>query len=130
MRFYQELVGVKNNNELNSIKKRIEDKFGVVDESIRNLFIVAEIRLVLFNTPVEKCVIKGASVGFGIKTDINIDVAVFMKRLVVFSKKIKKDYRFESMGKNSWVYFDNTKDRTLVETVRGFVGLFSGVMID
>ena len=130
LRFYQELVGVKNNNELNSIKKRIEDQFGVVDESIRNLFIVAEIRLVLFNTPVEKCVIKGASVGFGIKTDINIDAAVFMKRLVVFSKKIKKDYRFESVGKNSWVYFDNTKDRTLVETVRGFVGLFSGVMID
>ena len=130
LRFYQELVGVKNNNELNSIKKRIEDQFGVIDESIRNLFIVAEIRLVLFNTPVEKCVIKGASVGFGIKTDINIDAAVFMKRLVVFSKKIKKDYRFESVGKNSWVYFDNTKDRTLVETVRGFVGLFSGVMID
>ena len=130
LRFYQELVGVKNNNELDSIKKRIEDQFGVVDESIRNLFIVAEIRLVLFNTPVEKCVIKGASVGFGIKTDINIDAVVFMKRLVVFSKKIKKDYRFESVGKNSWVYFDNTKDRTLVETVRGFVGLFSGVMVD
>ena len=130
LRFYQELVKVKNDDGLKDIRKRIEDQFGVIDQSIQNLFIVTEIRLALLNTPVEKCAIKGASVGFGIRADVTINTVVFMKRLVGFSKKIKKDYRFEGVGKKNWVYFDSIKDLGLVETARGFAGLFSGVVVD
>ena len=130
LRFYQELVGVKNGDGLKDIRKRIEDQFGAIDQSIENLFIVTEIRLALLNTPVDKCAIKGASVGFNIKTDVTINTVVFMKRLVGFSKKINKNYRFESVGKKNWVYFDNIKDLGLIETARGFAGLFSGVVVD
>ena len=37
---------------------------------------------------------------------------------------------FENVGKKNWVYFDNVKDLGLIETARGFAGLFSGVVVD
>ena len=130
LRFYQELVGVKSSEGLGGIKKRIEDQFGLIDDSIKNLFIVTEIRLLLLNTPVKKCIIKGASVGFGVGSGVVFDMGVFMERLLVFSQKTNKKYRFEGVGDKSCVFFDNIKDRDLMETVYGFAGLFSGVVIN
>ncbi len=77
LRFYQELVGAKTNKDIDEIKKRIVDQFGVVDESIENLFFVARVRLVLSCVPIKKCIIRENSVVFNIKNHIKVICCFF-----------------------------------------------------
>ena len=131
LRFYQELVGAKTNKDIDEIKKRIVDQFGVVDESIENLFFVARVRLVLSCVPIKKCIIRENSVVFNIKKGVKINTGVFIKELVLFSKKNAVIHRFDNRVKGETnICFDKTKSVDLIKMISGFAGLFSGVLID
>ena len=131
LRFYQELVGAINTKDIDDIKKRIIDQFGVIDKSIENLFLVARIRLTLARTPIKKCVIKESVIRFVVKKNISIKLDLLMKRLELFSNKNKNKHRFEGgVGGETNIVLENIKDANLLKTISGFAGLFSGVLID
>ena len=131
LRFYQELVGAINTKDIDDIKKRIIDQFGVIDKSIENLFLVARIRLTLAPTPIKKCVIKESVIRFVVKKNISIKLDLLMKRLELFSNKNKNKHRFEGgVGGETNIVLENIKDANLLKTISGFAGLFSGVLID
>ena len=130
LRFYQELVGAKNNEDIVNIKNRIVDQFGVVDKSIENLFLVTGVRLFLKGTPVRKCVIVKGSVGFNIKKDVDINIGKFVELVSVYSKKIKKEHCFELVGGETRVVFNKTGGGELLKIVDGFARLFNGSVVN
>ena len=131
LRFYQELVGAKQNVDVDNIKRRIVDQFGVVDGSLENLFLVAKIRLALALTPVRKCIIKDGGIKFIVKKDIKIKPGVLLKKLEMFSSEVGGEHRFEGgLSGETNIFFENIRDVNLLKTVRGFAGLFSGGVVD
>lgn len=53
-----------------------------------------------------------------------------MELVGVYSKKIKKEHRFELVGGETRVVFNKTEDGELLKIVDGFAGLFNGSMVN
>ena len=130
LRFYQELVLAQRDGDVENIKRRIVDQFGVVDKPTENLFLVTKIRIALNDTPIKKCIIKSGCVNFKIKKEVKIDTEKFLLVLGVFSGKTKNKHRFEYIGGETSVVFDNIKEDKLLGFVVDFAGLFSGVVVN
>ena len=85
---------------------------------------------VIIKSIIKKCIIKSGCVNFKIKKEVKIDTEKFLMVLGVFSEKTKNKHRFEYIGGETGVVFDNIKKDKLLGFVVGFAGLFSGVVVN
>ena len=128
--YYQELGLAKTTKEVDEIRGRLIDQFGLVGGSVENLFIVSKIQCLLFTTPIKKCLIKEGVVEFFLGGELGLDVDVLIKKISNLSNSWGKQHKFETGGRDFKVVFNNIKVVELVSFVAAFGVLFSRVRVD
>jgi len=125
--YYQQIAAVKTTKKVDEIKSRLIDQFGGVDDSVNNLFMVAKLQCLLSPTPIKKCLINKKNVELVFKGVDKTNLGGLFEATSVLSKKTGKKYKFKE-GRGAWgVVFSDVERGGLVDFVRDFGVLFSGL---